>query len=222
MLLILIFWWSWNVRSCELHCIACFCPNSFGTTAYFSPYKIKKAHQHDWKSFSLGNNEIITSLRMDTLSLRNVHRNSKHLESKSLLCTQLLYSRSFIHCVELTLHFLVNWGAWLECPTWLIYSSLHCKRWLDKETLTSWEVLGQSAAQRATHRLLTTDAWLQNYLQKHINRNCIVPVLPHPYFCTLVFIFLTPFSEAKTWFILNGCPIKHLKSNNIKTTFPHK
>lgn len=88
----------------------------------------------------------ITSLLMDHLSLRNAHRNSKHLEPKLLLCTQLLYNRSFINATEFTLRFLANWGARLKCPTWLIYSSLYCKKWLDKETLTPREVTGQSVA----------------------------------------------------------------------------
>lgn len=88
----------------------------------------------------------ITSLLLDHLSLRNAHRDSKHLESKLLLCTQVLYKRNLINATKFTLHFPVNWGAQLKCPTWLIYSSLYCKEWMDKETLTPWEVMGQSAA----------------------------------------------------------------------------
>lgn len=86
----------------------------------------------------------IKSLLFDCL--RNTDRNSKHLESKLFPCTQLLCDRSFINATAFTLRFLLNWGARLKCPTWLVCSSLYCKNWLDKETLTPREVMGQSAA----------------------------------------------------------------------------
>ena len=129
----------------------------------------------------------ITSLLMD--HLRNVHRNSKHLESKLLLRTQPLYKRSFINATEFTLHFLVNWGARLKRLTWLIYSSLYCKKWLDKETLTPWELMGQSATSH-------TQAINYSYVVAESSANTVQTGTVSCQYCHIhIFVFSPQFSS---------------------------
>lgn len=143
-----------------------------------------------------------------------MHRNSKHLESKLLLCTQLLYARSFINATEFTLHFLVNWGAQLKCPMWPIYSSLYCKKWLAKETLTPWEFMGQSAASH-------TQTINYSYVVGESSANTVQTGTVSCQCCHIhIFVFSPQFSspyfqKKKHWFILNRCPIKYLKSKNV-------
>lgn len=149
-----------------------------------------------------------TGLLMEKFSLRNAHRNSKHLQSKLLLCTLLLYNRGFINATAFTLHLLVHWGAWPKCLMWLIYSSLYCKKWLDKETLTPWEVMGQSAASH-------TQTINYSYMVAESSANTVQTGTVSCQYCHIhIFVFSPQFSSP--WFILNRCPIKYSKSNTVQ------
>ena len=84
------------------------------------------------------------------------------------------------------------------------------KPWLHGKSSVS-QLPSKPHTQTINYRYVVAELSIKTYKQTVLCQYCHIHI-----FCTLAFIFLSPFSEAKTWFTLNRCPTKLLKSNSVK------